>query len=209
MQGKFIRYFRGGSKNRGVFPQNGSWKSWKTLWTNGMIWGENPTIFGNIHICIDLVGAQPRPRCSFACHLLAKMDIIIFGNTQIGAVWRSWFPDVRWTTRPLVLSSKRCSWASARDACAIFSRRFPGRTWGSCWVGGSSQRMVQWLITRPGKHRKVPFVKATVADFKGTGWWKLACATGCQVIVFLPSVGSWSSYKWLGWLGGSSQSVSS
>ena len=31
----------GVSKNRGKHPKMDGWKSWKTLWTNGMIWGEN------------------------------------------------------------------------------------------------------------------------------------------------------------------------
>ena len=46
------------SKNQWVFPkiggkhQNGWWKLWKLL-LKLMIWGENPTIFGNIHISLS------------------------------------------------------------------------------------------------------------------------------------------------------------
>ena len=38
------------TKNTGYIPQHGWWKKWKTLLFNGWIGGENPTIFGNIHV---------------------------------------------------------------------------------------------------------------------------------------------------------------
>ena len=37
-------------KKRGKTPQNGWWKSWKTLLIHGWFGGEKPLIFGNIHV---------------------------------------------------------------------------------------------------------------------------------------------------------------